>query len=72
MDQQLPVGMVWNYNFETLEQVYDERFAKQYGFFRSYVRQIIYRYPWPRPGLVCQLQGPVSLGMNTNVEFIIE
>jgi hypothetical protein len=31
-------------NFETLEQVYDERFAKQYGFFRSYVRQVIYRY----------------------------
>ncbi len=31
-------------NFETLEQVYDERFAKQYGFFRPYVRQVIYRY----------------------------
>jgi hypothetical protein len=30
--------------FETLEQVYDERFAKQYGFFRPYVRQVIYRY----------------------------
>ena len=31
-------------HFETLEQVYDERFAKQYGFFRPYVRQVIYRY----------------------------
>jgi hypothetical protein len=31
--------------FETLEQVYDERFAKKYGFFRPYARQVIYRYP---------------------------
>lgn len=31
-------------NFETLEQVYDERFSKQYGFFRPYVRQVIYRF----------------------------
>ena len=31
-------------HFETLEQVYDERFAKRYGFFRPYVRQVIYRY----------------------------
>ena len=31
-------------HFETLEQVYDERFSRQYGFFRSYVRQVIYRY----------------------------
>ncbi|MFH1123533.1 MAG: hypothetical protein V1758_07705 [Pseudomonadota bacterium] len=31
-------------HFETLEQVYDERFAKRYGFFRSYVWQVIYRY----------------------------
>ena len=47
-------------HFETLERVYDERFAKQYGFFRPYVRKVIYRYPWPRPGLVFQLQGTVS------------
>ena len=47
-------------HFETLEQVYDERFAKKYGFFRPYVRQVIYRYPWPRPGLMCILQGIVS------------
>jgi len=31
-------------HFERLEQVYDERFAKQYGFFRPYVRQVIYRF----------------------------
>jgi len=31
-------------HFDTLEQVYDERFAKQYGFFRPYVRKVIYRY----------------------------
>ncbi|TET88423.1 MAG: hypothetical protein E3J46_05025 [Desulfobacteraceae bacterium] len=47
-------------HFEEVEQIYDERFAKQYGFFRPYVRQVIYRYPWPRPGLICLLQGTVS------------
>jgi len=31
-------------NFERPEQVYDERFAKQYGFFRPYVRHVIYRF----------------------------
>ncbi len=31
-------------HFERLEQVYDELFAKKYGFFRPYVRQVIYRY----------------------------
>jgi hypothetical protein len=31
-------------HFETLEQVYDERFEKQYGFFRPYVKQVVYRY----------------------------
>ncbi len=31
-------------DFETHEQVYDERFSKQYGFFRVYVKQVIYRY----------------------------
>jgi len=30
--------------FERFEQVYDKHFAKQYGFFRSYVKQVIYRY----------------------------
>ncbi len=47
-------------HFEMLEQVYDERFTKQYGFFRPYVKQVIYRYPWPRPGILCQLHGTVS------------
>ena len=31
-------------HFETLEQVYDDRFSRQYGFFRPYVKQVIYRY----------------------------
>ena len=31
-------------HFERLEQVYDDRFAKQYEFFRPYVRQVIYRF----------------------------
>ncbi len=31
-------------HFETLEQVYDERFVRQYGFFRPYVRNVIYRF----------------------------
>ena len=56
-------------NFETLEQVYDERFAKQYGFFRPYVRQVIYRYPWPRLSLMCQLQETIFLAMNLGGEF---
>lgn len=31
-------------HFETFEQVYDERFSRQYGFFRPYVKDVIYRY----------------------------
>jgi len=31
-------------HFESLEQVYDERFSKQYGYFRPYVKDVIYRY----------------------------
>ncbi|MCP4624950.1 MAG: hypothetical protein GY850_15705 [bacterium] len=31
-------------HFETLEQAYDERFSKQYGFFRPYVKHVIYRF----------------------------
>lgn len=31
-------------HFETFDQVYEDRFERQYGFFRSYVRQVIYRY----------------------------
>jgi ribosomal protein S27E len=31
-------------HFETLEQVYEDRFSRQYGFWRNYVRQVIYRY----------------------------
>ena len=31
-------------HFETFEQVYEDRFARQYGFFRPYVKQVIYWY----------------------------
>ena len=31
-------------NFETFEQVYDDRFPKQYGFLRPYVKQVIHRF----------------------------
>ena len=31
-------------HFEAFEQVYDERFSRQYGFFRPYVKDVIYRY----------------------------
>jgi hypothetical protein len=31
-------------HFEKFEQVYEGRFERQYGFFRPYVRQVIYRY----------------------------
>ena len=31
-------------HFDRFEQVYDDRFAKQYGFFRTYVKRVINRY----------------------------
>ena len=31
-------------HFERFEQVYEEQFERQYGFFRPYVRKVIYRY----------------------------
>lgn len=31
-------------NFETFEQVYEERFERQYGFYRPYVGQVMLRY----------------------------
>ena len=31
-------------HFETFEMIYDDRFGRQYGFFRPYVKQVIYRY----------------------------
>jgi hypothetical protein len=30
--------------FETFVGIYDEHFSRQYGFWRSYVEQVIYRY----------------------------
>ena len=31
-------------HFELFEMVYEDRFERQYGFFRTYVKQVIYRY----------------------------
>lgn len=31
-------------HFEAFEHVYDERFSRKYGFFRPYVKDVIYRY----------------------------
>jgi ribosomal protein S27E len=31
-------------HFETFEQVYEDRFERRYGFFRPYVKHVIYRY----------------------------
>jgi len=31
-------------NFETFIQIYDEHYSRQYGFWRPYVEQVIYRY----------------------------
>ena len=31
-------------HFEAFEQLYDERFSRQYGYWRPYVMQVIYRY----------------------------
>ena len=63
-----------------LEQVYDDRFAKQYGFLRLYVKHVIYRY------LDCGIlhngfvpagnalgvhgSGVVNAGMNTCLHFL--
>ena len=30
--------------FETFVQIYDEQFSRQYGFWRPYIEQVIYRY----------------------------
>lgn len=30
-------------HFESFEQVYEDRFERQYGFDRPYVKQVIYR-----------------------------
>jgi len=42
--QNTPFYLCVEDHFEVFEQVYDDRFERQYGFFRPYVRQVIYRY----------------------------
>jgi hypothetical protein len=44
--------------FETFVQIYDEHFSRQYGFWRPYIEQVIYRYldaacPVPDTGAIC-------------------
>ena len=50
--------------FETFVQIYDEHFSRQYGFWRPYVEQVIYRYldaacPVPDTGAICSTVLPV-------------
>jgi hypothetical protein len=53
-----------------LEQVYDDRFVKQYGFFRPYVRQVMFRFIWVtlnRPIFKvssCSSNGKTSIKLN--------
>ena len=42
--KEIKPGMEVEDHFEIFELIYDERFERQYGFFRSYVKQVIYRY----------------------------
>ena len=52
-------------HFETLRQVWDERFTKQYGFFRPYARHVIYRY------LDCGIVNPAKPGFVSDVETAV-
>ena len=50
--------------FETFIQNYDEHFSRQYGFWRPYIAQVIYRYldaacPVPDTGAICSTVLPV-------------
>jgi len=50
--------------FETFVQGYDEQFSRQYGFWRPYIEQVIYRYldaacPVPDTGAICSTVLPV-------------
>ena len=42
--KEIKPGMEVEDHFEIFKLIYDERFERQYGFFRSYVKQVIYRY----------------------------
>jgi hypothetical protein len=50
--------------FETFVRIYDEYFSKQYGFWRPYIEQVIYRYldaacPVLDTGAICTTALPV-------------
>ena len=40
----LPITIVSRIIFETFKRVYEERFERAYGFYRPYLRSVIYRY----------------------------
>lgn len=42
--QNTPFYLCVQDHFEAFVQVCDERFERQYGFYRPYVRQVIHRY----------------------------
>ena len=51
--------------FETFVRIYDEHFSRQYGFWRPYVEQVIYRYldavcPVPDTGAISTKALPVG------------
>jgi len=47
-------------HFEIFEQVYEECFERQYGFFRPHVRKVVYRYPGPDLVSCVYCRGPFS------------
>jgi hypothetical protein len=64
--------------FETFVRIYDEHFSRQYGFWRPYVEQVIYRYldcgdlhnGFARVKLVLDLMGDVmTAAMNISWHF---
>jgi hypothetical protein len=66
--------------FETFVQGYDEQFSRQYGFWRPYIAQVIYRYldaacPVPDTGAICSTVLPVcnakTAAMNTCWHFLV-
>jgi hypothetical protein len=62
--------------FETFVQGYDEQFSRQYGFWRPYIEQVIYRYldcgdlhsSFVRPEIMSVLSG--NLHSNSNIKII--
>jgi hypothetical protein len=45
-------------HFESFVGIYDEHFSRQYGFWRPYVEQVIYRYLEKDPSPSFRIQHP--------------